>query len=667
MIAEIGQFTLVLALLLALLQSTLPLWGAARGDTRLMATAPVAAHLQFLALTASFGALTAAYILSDFTVLNVIENSHSTKPLLYKISGVWGNHEGSMLLWVLILALFGSAVAHYGHNLPRTLHARVLSVQGIVALGFLSFIIITSNPFTRVDVPPLDGNDLNPLLQDPGLAFHPPMLYLGYVGLSVAFSFAIAALIEGRVDSAWARWVRPWTLMAWIFLTGGIALGSWWAYYELGWGGWWFWDPVENVSFMPWLMATALLHSAIVVEKRDSLKVWTILLAILAFSLSLIGTFIVRSGLLSSVHAFAVNPGRGLFILILLAITVGGSLALFAWRAPDLKAGGLFAPISREGGLLVNNLILSTATATVFLGTLYPLFLEAFGGGRVSVGPPFYDATFVPLMLPLLALVCVGAMMPWKRGDILAVLGRLKVAGLLTLLATLVALYLSGVSEIYAVLGLLLVAWLFFGTLAEWAERIKLFSAPLATSWQRMIKLPGSAWGMTLAHLGLAVCVAGMIGATAWKEEAVANMRPGESLTLGEKTYVFRDVVTVDGPNYQAAQARFDLLHNGEVIAELTPEKRVYNVQAMPTTEAAIRSRFLGDDYLALGDQGTDGSWVVRVYREPMIQWIWLGCFMLMIGGSFSLMDRRIRLGSPAGKTAGAEKSPARTGQQEAV
>ncbi len=663
MIAEIGLFALIIALIIALLQGSLPLWGAACGDRRLMGVAPVGAWLQFIALGVAFAMLTTAYVVSDFTVLNVVENSHSAKPLLYKISGVWGNHEGSMLLWVVILALFGVAVAWFGSGLPRRLYTRVLSVQGLISLGFLSFIVLTSNPFIRVPRPPLDGTDLNPLLQDPGLAFHPPMLYLGYVGLSVAFSFAIAALIEGRVDSAWARWVRPWTLMAWVFLTGGIALGSWWAYYELGWGGWWFWDPVENVSFMPWLMATALLHSSIVVEKRDSLKVWTILLAILAFSLSLIGTFIVRSGLLSSVHAFAVNPTRGIFILFLLAVTVGGALALFAWRAPYLKSGGFFAPISREGGILLNNLILSTATATVFLGTLYPLLLEAFGGGRVSVGPPFYNATFVPLMLPLLTFVCVGAMMPWKRGDVLAVLGRLKLAGLVTFVAVLVGLFLSGVREIYAVFGLILVTWLFFGTLAEWAERIKLFSASPATVWQRMVKLPGSAWGMTLAHLGLAVVVAGMIGSTAWKEEAVASMTPGKSLILGEKTYLFKGIEKIEGPNYQSAQARFDLMKDGVVIAELTPEKRVYNVQAMPTTEAAIRSRFWGDDYLALGDQDSTGAWVVRVYREPLVQWIWIGCLLLMTGGLCSLMDRRIRLGAPAVRTR--HKTSTKTTPQE--
>ncbi|MCZ4280939.1 heme lyase CcmF/NrfE family subunit [Kiloniella laminariae] len=650
MIAELGQFAIIMALLAAVVQATLPLIGAERLDSRLMNFGGQAALIQMFFATLAFGCLTQAYIVSDFTLLNVAENSHSSKPMLYKITGVWGNHEGSMLLWVLILAVFGAAVAAFGRNLPATLKARVLAIQAMIGVGFLTFLIFTSNPFTRLVTPPLNGNDLNPLLQDPGLAFHPPMLYIGYVGFSVAFSFAIAALIEGKVDAAWARWVRPWTLTAWTFLTGGIVLGSWWAYYELGWGGWWFWDPVENVSFMPWLMGTALLHSAIVVEKRNSLKVWTILLAILTFSLSLIGTFIVRSGLLTSVHAFAVNPERGIFILFLLAIAIGGSLTLFALRAPALKAGGIFSPISREGGLLLNNLLLSTACATVFLGTLYPLFLEAIGGGRVSIGPPFYNNTFVPVMIPLLLLVCVGAHLPWKRADLLGVLGRLKFAGLATIIAALVAWYIADGGPLLAILGLGMASWLLLGTISEWMDRIKLFRAPLSTSWQRAINLPGSVWGMTLAHGGLAIAVAGMIATTAWKVEEVAILKPGETLSVFGTDYRFEGVREITGPNYGAIEGTFVVSQNGEYMATLKPEKRLYNVQKMPTTEAAIHSTFVGDYYAVIGDPDGTGGWTVRIYREPLVTWIWFGCGLMVFAGLVSLADRRLRVGAPADK-----------------
>ncbi|MGH6884986.1 MAG: heme lyase CcmF/NrfE family subunit, partial [Geminicoccales bacterium] len=500
MIAELGHFALTLALIVALLQASLPLWGAARGDERLMALARPAALAQLLLIAIAFGALTHAYVVSDFSLLNVYQNSHTAKPLLYKITGVWGNHEGSMLLWVLILALFGAAVAAFGNNLPDTLRARVLAIQAWIASGFLAFSLFTSNPFVRVFPTPANGQDLNPLLQDPGLAFHPPMLYLGYVGFSMAFSFAVAALIEGKVDAAWARWVRPWTLAAWCALTGGIALGSWWAYYELGWGGWWFWDPVENVSFMPWLMGTALLHSALIVEKRDALKVWTILLAILTFSLSLIGTFIVRSGLLTSVHAFATDPERGVFILLLLGLAIGGSLTLFAFRAPLLKPGGLFAPVSRESALLLNNLLLAAAAATVFLGTLYPLLIEALGGSKLSVGTPFYNATFVPIMVPLAIVMGIGPLLPWKRAELASVLPRLWLALAAAVVVTLTAAAVVEGGPLLAPLGLGLAAWLFVATLTDWAERVRLFRVPLALAWQRARGLPRSSYGMTLAH-----------------------------------------------------------------------------------------------------------------------------------------------------------------------
>ncbi|MGF1610658.1 MAG: heme lyase CcmF/NrfE family subunit, partial [Kiloniellales bacterium] len=609
MIPEIGHFALILALAVALLQGSLPMIGAARGNLALMALARPAALLQLALVATAFLALMQAYVTSDFTLVNVVQNSHTAKPLLYKITGVWGNHEGSMLLWILILVGFGAAVALFGNNLPPTLRVRVLGVQAWIAAGFLAFTILTSNPFARVFPPPLNGQDLNPLLQDPGRAFHPPMLYIGYVGFSIAFAFAIAALIEGKVDAAWARWVRPWTLAAWSFLTGGIALGSWWAYYELGWGGWWFWDPVENVSFMPWLMGTALLHSAVVVEKRDALKVWTILLAILTFSLSLIGTFIVRSGLLTSVHAFATDPQRGLFILVLLAITIGGSLLLFALRAPALKAGGLFAPVSREGALVLNNLLLVTATATVFLGTLYPLFLEAFGGGKVSVGAPFFNMTFVPIMIPLVAAMAVGPLLPWKRADLAGALGRLKFAAAAAALVALAVYAVEQRGPVLAILAMGLAAWLFCGVLVDWTERVRLFRVPFAQSLTRARNLPRSAYGMTLAHAGMAVAIAGMTASTAWKSEAVQNLRPGQTIELAGYSYRLEGVERRQGPNYLSDTATFTVMRGDRFFARLYPEKRIYPVQSMPTTEAAIHTTGLADLYAVIGDPDGRGGW----------------------------------------------------------
>ncbi len=680
MIPELGHFALVLALLLALIQSSLPLVGAARGDAGLMAVARPAALGQFAAIALAFLALSYAHIVSDFTVGNVVANSHSTKPLLYRIAGVWGNHEGSMVLWVLILALFGGLVAAFGANLPPSLRARVLAVQGMIGVGFLLFILATSNPFLRVDPPPLDGNDLNPILQDPGLAFHPPMLYFGYVGFSMAFSFAVAALIEGRVDAAWARWVRPWTLAAWCGLTLGIALGSWWAYYELGWGGWWFWDPVENASLMPWLAGTALLHSAIVVEKRDALKSWTILLAILTFGLSLIGTFLVRSGVLTSVHAFANDPARGVFILILLVVAIGGSLTLYAVRAPALKPGGLFAPVSREGALVLNNLLLTTAAATVFIGTLYPLFLEAIGGGTVSVGPPFYDATFVPLMAPLVAAMAVGPLLAWKRGDLAGALGRLLAAAAVAAGLVAAAAYVHRGGPALALLGVALSAWAILGALSEFAERIRLFRVPVAESGRRALGLPRSAWGMTLAHIGLGVAIAGMTG-SAWREERIDSLRPGDSVTVAGYTVAFEGVEPVDGPNYAAARGRFTVTRDGEMVARMRPEKRRYMVTRVTTTEAAIHTNWLADLYVVLGepqpaaqgvagasagsgsaapaggpeasappssDAGLGGAWSVRIYHTPLAPWIWLGALVMAAGGAVSLSDRRLRVGAPA-------------------
>ncbi len=646
---EIGHFALALALPVALVQATLPLIGAKRQDMALMATAGPAAMAQLLLVGISFAVLTQAFIVSDFSVMNVYQNSHTAKPLLYKITGVWGNHEGSLLLWVLILAVFGAAVAAFGSALPDRLKARALAVQAMITIGFLAFILFTSNPFLRVDPVPAQGLGLNPLLQDPGLAFHPPMLYLGYVGFSMAFSFAVAALLEGRVDAAWARWVRPWTLAAWSFLTLGIGLGSWWAYYELGWGGWWFWDPVENASFIPWLTGTALLHSAIVVEKREALKSWTILLAIVTFSLSLLGTFLVRSGILTSVHAFAADPTRGVFILILLAITVGGSLFLYALRAPELEPGGMFAPVSREGGLLINNLFLATAAATVLLGTLYPLIAEALELGKLSVGAPYFNAVFVPLMVPLIILMGLGPLMAWKRSDLPGVISRLKAAAACVVAAFALTLAIAGVSiiDIAGAAGMALAVWLFAATLTEWAGRIKLFRVPLSESLSRARAIPRAAYGMTCAHLGMAVLVAGVTGASAWKQEHIQTMVPGETISVAGFDITLEKAEVITGANYEALEGRFVATRNGNE-AILTPERRVYDQPVQQTTEAAIHTLYWADLYLVLGD-GPDesGRYVVRVYLEPFVPFLWYGVLLMGLGGAISLSDRRHRVGAP--------------------
>ncbi len=656
MIIELGHHALVLAFLVALLQGTVPLVGAVRRDLALMELGRSAALVQLLALAGAFAALTHAYVTSDFSVLNVAENSHSMKPMLYKVTGVWGNHEGSMLLWVLVLAAFGLAVALRGHGLPAVLKARVLAIQGLLGAGFLGFILLTSNPFLRLDPVPADGRDLNPLLQDPGLAFHPPMLYLGYVGFSVAFSFSVAALIEGRVDPAWARWVRPWTLAAWSALTAGIALGSWWAYYELGWGGWWYWDPVENASFMPWLAGTALLHSAIVVEKRDALKSWTILLAIIAFGFSLMGTFLVRSGVLTSVHAFAVDPDRGLYILVLLAVTIGGALALFAFRAPAMAQGSLFRPISREGGLVANNLLLATATATVCVGTLYPLFLDAATGEKVSVGPPFFHATFVPVMLPLVLLAGIGPMLAWKRADLEGVFTRLRFAALVAGAVALATWLLQHGHHPGPVIGLALAAWLAASTLIEWTGRVGLFRRRGAVA--RIIGLPRSAHGMTLAHLGLAVFICGAVGDSFWRREVVVDATPGAVAELAGYRVVLEDIRSGNGPNYEAEVVRLRVERDGEAIGELRPERRFYPVQGMRTTEAAIRSRPLGDLYAAVAEGRTPQHRTLRLWHAPLVPWIWAGALMMVTGGLVSLSDRRLRVGAPR-RTPGPVTQPA--------
>ncbi len=659
MIIETGHFALLLALGVAAYQMLVPFYAAARGDERLMRAAPSAAIMQFALLAVSFAILTWAYVTSDFSVQNVWANSHSAKPLVYKISGVWGNHEGSMLLWVLILALFSATVAIFGGNLPPGLKARVIAVQGSISFAFLLFIVLVSNPFLRLDPAPAEGKGLNPILQDPALAIHPPLLYTGYVGLSVAFSFAVAALIEGRVDAAWARWVRPWTLAAWMFLTVGIAMGSWWAYYELGWGGWWFWDPVENASFMPWLIATALLHSATVVEKRNALKVWTILLAILAFSLSLIGTFLVRSGVLTSVHAFAVDPARGVFILLILCLFIGGALALYAWRAPQIRAGGLFSPISRESALIVNNLLLTAAAGAVFIGTLYPLVLEAINGNKISVGPPYFNFTFGILVLPLLLLVPVGPMLSWKRADAWASVQRLWVAALVALACAVVALIIQIRGPWLAPLGIALGIWLIAGSLVQLAGRINLFQTTMSVSWSRLKGLPGQAIGMLLAHIGVGVMVLGIVSVTAWREEVGVDMKPGDILEIAGTEITFLGESPQTGPNYSATVGRFRIESGNREAVELTSEKRIFLPGRQPTTEVGIHPFWTGDLYVVLGDQAPGGKRTVRAYFNPLVTFIWIGAVIMFIGGAISLFDRRYRVGAPKRAAAAAAAAPA--------
>ena len=642
MIVELGHFTLILALCVALLQAVLPMVGAQMRWRSWMAIAEPAAVAQVLLIGFSFAALTYAFVTSDFSLQLVVMNSHTAKPMLYKVAGVWGNHEGSLLLWVLILALFGASVALFGGNLPPALRARALAVQGTIGVAFLAFLLFTSNPFLRMAVPPFNGHDLNPLLQDPGLAFHPPFLYLGYVGLSMAFSFAIAALIEGRVDAAWARWVRPWTLAAWIFLTIGIALGSWWAYYELGWGGFWYWDPVENASFMPWLLAGALLHSAIVVEKRESLKAWTILLAILAFGFSLIGTFIVRSGVITSVHAFASDPARGVFILMILAVFIGGALLLFAARAGSLEAKGVFAPVSREGALVANNLLLAVSCFVVFVGTLWPLIAEMGWGAKLSVGAPFFNAAFTPFFVALALILPVGAMLAWKRGQAgRALVGLWPAAGFALALVALAFALQTGRS-VLGPLGLGLGGWVVVGALLDlWARCGR---GALAMRLSRMGRLPRADWGRVTAHAGLGVTIFGCAAMNAWVVEDIRVARQGESYPLGAYTVTLEEVRDLAGPNYQVTQAVMRVDRNGAFVARLLPEKRFYPVAGMPTTEAAIDQSIWRDIYLVIGDKQDDGGWAVRGYVKPFANWIWGGAMMMAFGGMLSLSDRRYRM-----------------------
>ncbi len=647
MIAEAGHYALVLALALALVQSTVPMIGARTRDPALMNLARSTALAQLLFVGLSFMALVALHVMSDFSVANVYENSHSMKPLIYKVTGVWGNHEGSMLLWVSILALFGGLVAVFGTNLPLSLRANALGVQGWISTAFYLFILLTSNPFLRLADPPLEGRDLNPVLQDPGLALHPPMLYLGYVGFSISFSFAIAALIEGRIDAAWARWVRPWTLMAWMFLTLGIAMGSYWAYYELGWGGWWFWDPVENASLMPWLAGTALLHSAVVMEKRNALKVWTVLLAILTFSLSLLGTFLVRSGVLTSVHAFATDPTRGVFILLILCVFIGGSLTLYAWRASSLKQGGLFAPISREGALVLNNLLLTTACATVFIGTLYPLGLEVLTGERISVGAPFFNLTFAPLFVPLLLALPFGPMLAWKRGDLVGAAQRLYAAGIAALVSVAVLWAWVRGGSAFAPLAIGLAVFVIVGALTDVAERSMLFRMPLGIALRRARGLPRASWGTMFAHLGVGVALIGIVCETTWNSELISTLKPGDVAKVAGYELKLDDISQRQGPNYGEMLAHFTVSEGGRVIGAMTPSKRSFATRGMSTTEAALMSRGVSQLYISLGDTAASGAIAVRIYHKPMVLLIWFGPLLMAFGGLLSLSDRRLRVGAP--------------------
>jgi cytochrome c-type biogenesis protein CcmF len=640
MIVETGHYALVLAFALALVNAIVPLWGVARRDFRLMAVAPSATLMQFAFIAFAFFALTYAHVVSDFSLVTVVENSHSMKPLIYKISGVWGNHEGSMLLWVLILSVFAGAVALAARAMPADLNAAALAVQSWISGAFLIFILLTSNPFTRIAQAPIEGHDLNPILQDPGLAIHPPLLYLGYVGLSITFSFAAAALICGRVDAVWARLVRPWTLAAWICLTLGIAMGSYWAYYTLGWGGFWFWDPVENASLMPWLAATALLHSALVMEKREALKVWTIFLAILAFSLSLIGTFLVRSGVLTSVHAFADDPERGAFILAILAFFIGGSLILFGWRAGALKQGGLFAPISREGALILNNHLLSTCCATVLVGTLYPLALEAVTGEKISVGPPFFNATFVPLFVPLFALMPIGQTLAWKRGDLLGAVQRLVVA----ILCGLAALVVFAVWRGGPAVSILLAGLAIFTITGAFVDIFGRIFGGSGSAVARALGLPRSAYGTAFAHAGLGLTLLGL-AATGWGVERILVMKPGDSIVVGPYELAMERVFDRAGPNYGAKVAAMEIRSAGVRIGEIEPEIRSYPTRRMSRTEAGIATLGLGQLYMSIGNGTTAGGLDVRIYWKPLVVFIWFGAIVMAFGGLVSLSDRRLRVG----------------------
>jgi cytochrome c-type biogenesis protein CcmF len=640
MIPELGHFFLILALLLALVQGVLPLIGATRKHAPFMAVARPAAWGQFLFAALAFACLAYSFLTNDFSVTNVARNSYSRLPAIYRFTAAWGSHEGSLLLWVLILGFWTVAVARFSRHLPEDMAARVIGVMGLVSFGFLLFLLTTSNPFLRLLPAPPDGSDLNPLLQDPGMVLHPPMLYMGYVGFSVAFAFAVAALLSGKLDASWARWSRPWTTAAWAFLTLGIMMGSWWAYYELGWGGWWFWDPTENASLMPWLVGTALIHSLAVTEKRGSFKVWTVFLAIGAFSLSLLGTFLVRSGVLSSVHAFATDPARGLFILAFLVVVIGGSLLLFAFRASHVGLGGRFALVSRESMLLANNVLLLAATGAVLLGTLYPLFIDALGLGKLSVGPPYFNSVFIPLVAPILFLTGLGPLARWKQASLPALAVRLKWAlAVSAVVAVLLPFTWSGWNAMVA-LGLWLALWIAASASVNVAARLRGNGG-----WS------ASFYGMNLAHLGVAVMVVGITLVSAYGSERNMRMAADDSATMQGYTFRFKGVTAVEGPNYQAARGTLEVTRNGRPLAVLHPEKRRYHASGMPMTEAAIDYGFTRDLYVALGEPLDDGAWSVRLFHKPFVSWLWIGSILMALGGALALSDRRYRIALRGKKT----------------
>ena len=641
MIPEIGQFLLILALCMALVLGTLPIIGAHRGLSGWIAVAKPAAYAQLLFMALSYSCLTYSCLTHDFSVKYIATNSNTSLPTLYLISGVWGAHEGSLLLWGLVLTIWTGLVAQFSKSIPAETLARVLGVMGLVSIGFILFLLFTSNPFERLFPAPLEGRDLNPLLQDPGLAIHPPMLYMGYVGFSVAFAFAIAALLEGRLDSAWARWSRPWTNMAWMLLTLGIALGSWWAYYELGWGGWWFWDPVENASFMPWLVGTALIHSLAATEKRGVFKTWTVLLAIFAFSLSLLGTFLVRSGVLTSVHAFASDPARGLFILIFLAVVVGGSLLLYAVRAPTVKSSATFELVSRESFILLNNVLLVVTAASILLGTLYPLVIDALGLGKISVGPPYFNAVFIPLMAPLAFVVGLGMLLRWKKDSIRQLALRVRWIIAICVIGGMLLPLLMPFYSWAAVLGLTLALWTVAMTGLSFVDRL----GAKGFSWQRMLTIPAGFYGMTLAHLGIAVFVTGITLTSIYSVEKDVRMAPDETIDMSGYIFEFKGVTETTGPNYIAQQAFVTVSHEGKEVAKLEPQKRVYQVQTMPMTEAAIDAGLFRDLFVAIGEPlGDQGAWSLRIYYKAFIRWIWLGAVFMAAGGLCAAFDRRYRV-----------------------
>ncbi|MDR3897886.1 MAG: heme lyase CcmF/NrfE family subunit [Duodenibacillus sp.] len=642
MIAEIGHFALIIGLVMAAVQFVLPLLGSARGIPSWMAMARTAAYANTLFMTIAFGALAYSFYVSDFTVLNVANNSNSLLPWYYKIAATWGSHEGSILFWAVTLAWWGFFVAITSRRLPDETVSRVLGVMGFILMGFLAFMIFTSNPFLRLFPAAPEGADLNPLLQDPGMVFHPPLLYMGYVGFTVPFAFAIAALIGGRLDAAWARWMRPWTTFAWILLTLGISLGSYWSYYELGWGGWWFWDPVENSSFMPWLTGTALLHSLAVTEKRGCFKIWTVLLAIITFSLSLLGTFLVRSGILTSVHAFATDPERGVFILAFLIVVIGLSFLLFAWRAPTVGLGGNFSMISRESMLLVNNVLLVVAMGAVLLGTLYPLFLDALNAGKISVGPPYFDAVFGPLMLPMLFLLGVGPFARWKDADPGWLAKRLWIGAVIALVIGAAVPFIMGRWSTWVFVGITLAAWVAICAVENIRERGRNMKGNPAA---KLLAHPRAFWGMHLAHLGVAMFVVGVALVMGYPAERDVRMFPGEHVTVSGYTFVFNGTKEVRGPNYNATQGDFTVTKDGKEIAKLHPEKRVYfGSRSMPMTEAAIRHSITGDVYVSLGEPVGGGGWIVRAYRKPFVTWIWWGTILMALGGFIAMLDRRYRV-----------------------